>query len=1507
MPQNDPGGTGPQVDVQGWLDDDASPSDASGPCGRCENGDTALCEATQLPHVFHDDRDNANFKQETRWVATLQPIADVYAAQARYLANIASVWDVPKSSLTINRVVPTHVIVVSPNSQGRCAGSYDLVLNPANQQPAYINGAPCYEQRGDSDHVKPKMLYLTATHKRWAIGDGIDDGPFHICSRDYAPTPLDVNHWSTNDVEAWVNDRDVAVLVRGAGPDETSCFIEVQAVVKVTTTGMQSGQGVGQPRDPGTPATSVKPTGFHTGQRVFMKDKSDTEWQRGLVAGMRGGRPYVAQEEQRRDRLWEGALYYDHVRPVVQPQNAQPAARAGARYITQNMLGSYYTIELDAVYDDGVRCRGRLVFCNDHVWRDVLTANLIPAASVQADLIHSSLRGDRPAREGVAPRTRDDAAIDIKTGDTVEVRDCDADAWLSGVVMSVDSRKGPLVSVNAWAQDMRMHHWKQVRKKTVHAGMMAAIPNARRALIVGVSYGLHVRQGNPVVQAAVKLGVTMQNIGFNGDVRVMTDEADTSDLPTAVRIREALGWMARGAKPGDCFFLAFIGGALCPTNDDDRTPPELRPCDFKGRRGITDTDIDREFLSMLPRGCSVTCVFDTAPPTSIFSLPHRVKGQWGRLHFTSVAPAYKIDHVNLTTLSLMENSSAEYFSASTFSGLFADTLSSVLRENPEPSVNELVLQLTVDLDDFALFPLFQTNSVSNATGNTLMTKRFFLGARSRYGADIPCPPIKAIVLRSGGYPAANGTYEVERRGSTAAGHRWVNVTDGSLVVQWDENSWVVKRDLGVTQTYLYKCSTREPCPDPNEAVWSTLDGAAPIPGVELVYGEQLDAGDAAPANEQSATLRKEVWKGRVRYPVGTEVVAVSPVWAGVAAPAIDTYTLIMPDSCTVCNVQRTKLAFPEPEPFGKGDDVAVRDHDGEEWLVAKVLKVLPNGQVMVRPVSEDRMWTRPAGYLFQQIKRVEIGSLAEGKDEHGSWYPIRITKADQDGTYEAEVDDGYEGRYWTRVHPQNIRRKGVEGAGGAAVRTALQCEVKKWAAAKEDTPPTLRHPDMKPAAVGAPGAARRKNPFRKGGIDRAPFDASLAAAVGPHAKRLGRANLGTVALLRKAPAPIDEAAIDEAANEEPVEARVQPDPVGTAYAVNDRVQVRDKGGETWLQGTVLGFDADGNPLVTPDIWPRAKPYKWNFIAAAVPDEPEPSETGDWNSAMFPPQLVVRMPWHSRMCPYRQVRAVRVTPNRTRDPNSLLVALGCLQLLASPVYPMPNPVIKEVLYNTLGNRRVEDHPEYAKSPSYGSWVAEMPANIVFVLEEPQAVFGYRMQTAKDQPASMDMVAWTVEVADGANHGWVMWDEVDGEEGGTQMPEGRSAWTAAVRPQHHYQYDGEYEAACPYSTRCRSLHSLEGTYSILGTQKDAIRGQPVYKRTSGDGEKSFYIYLSSNNSWMITDDADDIAKQNTVGLVRGTDTSVPPHLSKYWEFHVVRGAQTTWQYDPEISVEKAADKK
>lgn len=108
---------------------------------------------------------------------------------------------------------------------------------------------------------------------------------------------------------------------------------------------------------------------------------------------------------------------------------------------------------------------------------------------------------------------------------------------------------------------------------------------------------------------------------------ILTDDArDPEKLPTRANIIAGMNWLVEGAAAGDSLFFEYSGhgGTGKDKNGDevDGQDETICPMDYASEGQITDDEMHTLLVKPLPKGCHLTCIYDSCHSGSALDLPY---------------------------------------------------------------------------------------------------------------------------------------------------------------------------------------------------------------------------------------------------------------------------------------------------------------------------------------------------------------------------------------------------------------------------------------------------------------------------------------------------------------------------------------------------------------------------------------------------------------------------------------------------------------------------------------------------------------------------------------------------------------------------------------------------------------------------------------------------------------------------------------------------------------------
>eukprot|EP00959_Pyramimonas_sp_CCMP1952_P333713 6988748-Pyramimonas_sp.AAC.1 len=213
----------------------------------------------------------------------------------------------------------------------------------------------------------------------------------------------------------------------------------------------------------------------------------------------------------------------------------------------------------------------------------------------------------------------------------------------------------------------------------------------RKALLIGINYKGTRSELRGCVNDVhhIKSFLTANGFTETPDTMVVLtdDQRDPNYLPTKMNIINALGWLSRGAQPGDILFWHFSGhGSQEPDPDgteEDGMNETIVPLDFKQAGQISDTHIFRALVQPLPSGVRLTAIMDCCHSGTGLDLPWTYQHGRGQRNFREETnPFHTLGDVQLFSGCEDNQTSADTQRYGRASGAMTDAFIAALRERP---------------------------------------------------------------------------------------------------------------------------------------------------------------------------------------------------------------------------------------------------------------------------------------------------------------------------------------------------------------------------------------------------------------------------------------------------------------------------------------------------------------------------------------------------------------------------------------------------------------------------------------------------------------------------------------------------------------------------------------------------------------------------------------------------------------------------------------------------------
>ncbi|KAL9174540.1 hypothetical protein ABFS82_02G058900 [Erythranthe guttata] len=155
-----------------------------------------------------------------------------------------------------------------------------------------------------------------------------------------------------------------------------------------------------------------------------------------------------------------------------------------------------------------------------------------------------------------------------------------------------------------------------------------AAHGCKRAVLCGITYKGHKHSLNGSINDVLYMKKLLADrFGFpHSSILVLTEEEDSSRVPTKRNIRAALRWLVQGCQPGDSLVFHYSGhGSQVRDRDGDEIDgydESLLPVDYETEGRILDDEINATIVRPLPKGATLHSIIDTCFSGTFLDLPN---------------------------------------------------------------------------------------------------------------------------------------------------------------------------------------------------------------------------------------------------------------------------------------------------------------------------------------------------------------------------------------------------------------------------------------------------------------------------------------------------------------------------------------------------------------------------------------------------------------------------------------------------------------------------------------------------------------------------------------------------------------------------------------------------------------------------------------------------------------------------------------------------------------------
>ncbi|GFP98706.1 metacaspase-3 [Phtheirospermum japonicum] len=186
------------------------------------------------------------------------------------------------------------------------------------------------------------------------------------------------------------------------------------------------------------------------------------------------------------------------------------------------------------------------------------------------------------------------------------------------------------VTNQGYAAHVRPNNQWNMFRVQVHPQYAPAPPplGRKRALLCGITYKGHRSSLKGSINDVLYMKTLLvERFGFpSPSILVLTEEEDSSRIPTKKNIRGAMRWLVQGCQPGDSLVFHYSGHASQVRDRDgdelDGFDESLLPVDYETEGRILDDEINATIVRPLPRGATLHSIVDTCFSGTFLDLPN---------------------------------------------------------------------------------------------------------------------------------------------------------------------------------------------------------------------------------------------------------------------------------------------------------------------------------------------------------------------------------------------------------------------------------------------------------------------------------------------------------------------------------------------------------------------------------------------------------------------------------------------------------------------------------------------------------------------------------------------------------------------------------------------------------------------------------------------------------------------------------------------------------------------
>lgn len=149
----------------------------------------------------------------------------------------------------------------------------------------------------------------------------------------------------------------------------------------------------------------------------------------------------------------------------------------------------------------------------------------------------------------------------------------------------------------------------------------------RKALFVGINYFGTKAELRGCINDITTISTWLFTKGFTKEQSLILtdDQEDPSKRPTRENIINGMKWLVEGAASGDSLFFEYSGhGGTAKdvdADEEDSQDETICPEDYQEAGQILDDEMNAIMVKPLPKGCHLTCIYDSCHSGSALDLP----------------------------------------------------------------------------------------------------------------------------------------------------------------------------------------------------------------------------------------------------------------------------------------------------------------------------------------------------------------------------------------------------------------------------------------------------------------------------------------------------------------------------------------------------------------------------------------------------------------------------------------------------------------------------------------------------------------------------------------------------------------------------------------------------------------------------------------------------------------------------------------------------------------------